>query len=97
MNLRDILNPKTCVECRFIKVVNRYGGMGCGLECWNYQDHIGIYDNFDYNIMIHKDCPLPRIKCENCKHHSLWPDGASYCNKFAYDCVVACIEFEEVK
>lgn len=93
MNLKDILNPKTCEECKFYyKDDVSYDYAGCKFGVWSYcgDSTNNIYAEFDKPDMIHKDCPLPRIKCENCKWHLAW---GCYENPNR----VACIEFEEVE
>lgn len=76
-NLKNLLTPKTCEDCKFL-----YDSYSCMLDAWE-----GGY--YDTKTTVHKDCPLLRIKCENCKHKVFCEINAPL--------DTACIEFEEAK
>lgn len=106
MNLKQILTPEdNCYSCHFSRRGSDgcYTSIGCKLGVFrttndDCKKEEGRYPGFSPYHKIHKDCPLLRIKCVNCKHSKQWPDGCYYCTKEGADCLsVACIEFEEVK
>ncbi len=94
MNLKDILNPKTCEECKFCQTTFEYG------PCCQLLNETALLSNaFDYKETVHKGCPLLRIKCENCKHYVKdfdW-DICDLNGDAVSKASVPCIEFEEVE